>query len=59
MTDILSSLYIYKPEYMIYYNEIFIYIYIYIMYITIYTVLYITFVYPNGLRGKKYLRRIR
>ena len=57
MTDILSSLYIYKPEYMIYYNEIF--IYIYIMYITIYTVLYITFVYPNGLRGKKYLRRIR
>ena len=57
MTDILSSLYIYKPEYMICYNEIF--IYIYIMYITIYTVLYITLVYPNGLRGKKYLRRIR
>ena len=57
MTDILSSLYIYKPEYMIYYNEIF--IYIYIMYTTIYTVLYITLVYPNGLRGKKYLRRIR
>ena len=57
MTDILSSLYIYKPEYMIYYNEIF--IYIYIMYITIYTVLYITLVFPNGLKGKKYLRRIR
>lgn len=57
MTDILSSLYIYKPEYMIYYNEIF--IYMYIMYITIYTVLYITLVYPNGLRVKKYLRRIR
>ena len=57
MTDILSSLHIYKPEYMIYYNEIF--IYIYIMYITIYTVLYITLVFPNGLKGKKYLRRIR
>ena len=54
MTDILSSLYIYKPEYMIYYNEIFIHIYIYIMYITIYTVLYInTYLYTQMVLGER------
>ena len=40
MTDILSSLYIYKPEYMIYYNEIFIYIYIYIYIYNVYNYIY-------------------